>query len=84
MRATRATPGFKAGYTDGCTAVSAASADMSVEKFRDQSMYDSDPNYRSGWANGWTNCRSTSGPTGRNPNAGPVPDINPGGQHAGY
>lgn len=82
MRATKNTPGFKAGFTDGCSAASAASADLSVEKFRDKALYESDPNYRAGWANGMANCRTVNMPT--NPNAGPVPDISPGGHHVGY
>lgn len=82
MRATKNTPGFKSGFTDGCSAASAASADLSAEKFRDQALYDSDPNYRAGWANGMANCRTVNTQAG--PNAGPVPDISPGAKKVGY
>lgn len=82
MRAARETPGFKAGFSDGCSAATAASADMSVDKFRDKAMYESDANYRAGWANGWSNCRPAGSITP--PNAGPVPDIAPGGKKVGY
>lgn len=76
LRATKQTPGFKAGFSDGCSAATAVSADYSAEKFRDQAMYDSDENYRAGWSNGMHNCRPDNQRT--NPNAGPVPDITPG------
>jgi hypothetical protein len=76
QRATKDTPGFKAGFNDGCAASSTVSADYSAEKFRDKASYDSDPNYRAGWANGLHNCRRTDAVP--NPNAGPVPDVTPG------
>lgn len=78
MRATKNTPGFKSGYSDGCSAASATSADMSADKFRDQASYDTDPNYRAGWSNGYNGCRrpGTSGA----PNDNPLPDIHPGAQ----
>jgi hypothetical protein len=76
MRATKNTPGFKAGFSDGCSAASAASANMREDKFRDQASYDTDPNYRAGWANGMANCRTVNAPA--SPNAGPVPDNLPG------
>jgi hypothetical protein len=81
MRATKDTPGFKSGFTDGCSAASAASADMSAEKFRDKALYESDPDYRAGWASGMTNCRTVNTQA---PNAGPVPDIAPGAPRTGY
>jgi hypothetical protein len=81
MRATKNTPGFKSGFSDGCSAASAASADLSAASFRDKAMYDADPNYRAGWAMGQANCRTVSAP--QSPNAGPVPDISPGGRKSG-
>ncbi|MGB8601801.1 MAG: hypothetical protein WCD42_06345 [Rhizomicrobium sp.] len=76
MRATKNTPGFKAGFADGCSAATAPSADYSADKFRDKALYDSDANYRFGWGNGMANCRPSNERV--NPNAGPVPDISPG------
>ena len=77
MRATKNTPGFKTGFTDGCSAAGASGANYRAEKFRDQAAYESDANYRAGWASGMANCRTTNAPP--SPNAGPVPDTSPGG-----
>lgn len=76
MRATKNTPGFKAGFSDGCASATAHSADYSAEQFRDKAMYETDANYRAGWANGRNNCRPMN--ERPNPNAGPVPDMQPG------
>jgi hypothetical protein len=78
MRATKNTPGFKAGFTDGCSAAATQSANKREAQFRDQAFYDSDKNYRAGWAMGLANCRTVKSPP--SPNSGPVPDISPGTQ----
>jgi hypothetical protein len=81
MRATKETPGFKAGFNDGCAAATTTSANYRAEDFRDQESYKTDPNYRAGWANGLHNCHisgRSDDPTGR---ASPVRDASPGTQH---
>jgi hypothetical protein len=77
MRATRNTPGFKAGYTDGCSAASAAAAGESTGTVRDKNSYETDPNYRAGWASGMANCRTAGSPSA---DGSPVPDVTPGGK----
>jgi hypothetical protein len=76
MRATKNTPGFRAGFTDGCAAASAAAASDTTGTVRDQRSYDTDKSYRAGWASGLANCRTQNSPS---PDKSPVPDNSPGG-----
>lgn len=75
MAATKKTPGFKAGYADGCSAATAKSANVREGEYKDEAMYKNDKDYRMGWANGYHGCRSPgSSPL---PSDSPLPDLNP-------
>jgi predicted small lipoprotein YifL len=75
-RAARNTPGFKAGYSDGCASANAQGTNYRNDQVRDPA-YAHDRNYQLGWASGLANCRTNSTHA---PNAGPIPDNNPGTQ----
>jgi len=63
-------PDFKAGYSDGCASASLDGADKRKENLtRDDAAYQSNPNYRSGWGQGFAACRSMNAPS--SPGAGP-------------
>lgn len=84
-RAMRRTPDYRAGYQDGCNSAYGPDADKSAElnRVRDEEQYKNNKAYRSGWNRGIAACRTAS--TGYNgnlpgmaPDAGPIPDRNPG------
>ncbi len=75
-RAARNTPGFKAGYSDGCASATNQDTNYTHDQVRDENSYTSDRNYRAGWASGFTTCRTN---LTHNPSKGPIPDNNPGG-----
>ncbi|MGC9954123.1 MAG: hypothetical protein ABSD21_07580 [Rhizomicrobium sp.] len=77
MRAGRNTPGFKAGYSDGCASATIQDTNYRHDQVRDESAYATDRDYRAGWASGFYNCRSTKT---HSPSSGPIPDDNPGGR----
>lgn len=82
-RALRKSPDYRAGYQDGCNSAYAPDAnkrhdDMTV---RDDEAYRTNKAYRTGWNRGNSACRSTGyngNLPGASPNAGPIPDQNPG------
>ncbi|MGA7674020.1 MAG: hypothetical protein WCA78_03120 [Rhizomicrobium sp.] len=76
QRAGRNTPGFKAGYSDGCASATNQDTSYRHEQVRDESSYASDKNYRAGWASGFSACRTY---TTHSPSSGPIPDNEPGG-----
>jgi predicted small lipoprotein YifL len=76
QRAGKNTPGFKAGYSDGCASATIQDTNYRHDQVRDEASYQSDKHYRSGWASGFSNCRTN---LTRNPASGPIPDNNPGG-----
>lgn len=75
-RAAKATPGFKAGYSDGCASATLQDANYRAGQIRDENMFNTDKHYRTGWTSGFTNCRTQRT---QNPAAGPIPDNHPGG-----
>ena len=75
-KALRKTPSFKAGYSDGCAAASTQSSNYREGPYRDQALYQSDANYRAGWANGYQSCRAPQD-MGRMPGSNPVPEPIP-------
>jgi len=77
-RAAKNTPGFKAGYSDGCASATIQDTNYRAEQIRDENLYKTDKHYRSGWSSGFYNCRSSARPQGT-PNGGPIPDNQPGG-----
>jgi len=77
-RAAKQTPGFQNGYSDGCASASAQGTNYRGDKVRDDAAYQSDKHYRAGWASGFANCRTPSQTDPARPDAGPVPDNNPG------
>lgn len=75
MRAEKDSPSFKEGYSDGCSSASAQSANAREGFVRDEDAYQNDRVYRSGWASGFYNCRTSAT---RGPGQGPIPDRLPG------
>ncbi|HEY0282689.1 MAG TPA: hypothetical protein VGC27_08705 [Rhizomicrobium sp.] len=76
-RAGRDTPGFRAGYSDGCASANSQDTNYRNDQVRDEAAYAADRHYRSGWASGFSACRTY---TTRDPSSGPIPDNNPGGR----
>ena len=76
-RAAKNTPGFKAGFADGCASATVQDTNYRDDMIRDEAYYKADKHYRTGWASGFHNCRnrSTHNPADR---GGPIPDDSPG------
>lgn len=57
-RALRASPDYKAGYSDGCASASAVSANPRADtQSRDDQAFADNPAYRLGWREGYGACR---------------------------
>jgi hypothetical protein len=81
-RATRATPNYQAGYSDGCATANNQGASMGGDStVRDEDLFRSDKAYSAGWSTGFSACRSTDPTRGgaSAPGSGPIPESNPGG-----
>jgi predicted small lipoprotein YifL len=78
-RAAKNTPGFKAGYSDGCASATIQDTNYRADQVRDENLYKTDKHYRSGWASGFYNCRTNRTHPMNNPGSGPIPDNQPGG-----
>jgi predicted small lipoprotein YifL len=78
-RAAKKSPNFRSGYSDGCASATTQDTNHRAEQVRDESLYKSDSRYRSGWASGFANCRTTTNRPANTPAAGPIPDNQPGG-----
>ncbi len=78
-RAAKKTPGFRNGYSDGCASATMQDTNYRADQVRDEQEYKTDKHYRAGWASGFYNCRTNSTHSVTQPNAGPIPDNNPGG-----
>jgi hypothetical protein len=65
-RAMRATPDYKAGYSDGCATAGSVSANPRAETgMRDAQAYAGSAAYRMGWGEGFGACRPmTQAPLG--------------------
>ena len=84
-RALRKSPDYRVGYQDGCNSAAPPGANKREESdnVRDEAAYKANPAYRTGWNKGLNACRvAASGGRGADPggspNAGPIPDLNPG------
>lgn len=77
-RAAKKTPGFKSGFSDGCASATNQATNYRTDLVRDEAEYKTDKHYRSGWASGFYNCRTNQTNQVYQPNAGPIPDNNPG------
>jgi predicted small lipoprotein YifL len=78
QRAGKNTPGFKAGYSDGCASATIQDTNYRHDQVRDEASYKNDKHYRAGWSAGFSSCRTN---LTRDPATGPIPDNNPGGHH---
>lgn len=78
-RAAKNTPGFKAGYSDGCASATIQDTNYRADQVRDENLYKTDKFYRSGWASGFYNCRTNRTHPMSGPGSGPIPDNQPGG-----
>ena len=57
-RAMRATPDYRAGYSDGCASAGNSSANPRADtRMRDESAYAANAAYRRGWGEGFGSCR---------------------------
>lgn len=75
-KALRRTPSYKEGYGDGCAAASTQSSNYREGPYKDDALFQSDPTYRAGWANGYQMCRAPqdmSTAPGTNPVPQPLP-----------
>ncbi len=84
-KALRRSPDYRAGYQDGCNSAAPPGANKRADNdiVRDEASYKANAAYRTGWNKGLNACRqSASGNRGADPgaapNAGPIPDLNPG------
>jgi hypothetical protein len=78
-RALRASPDYKAGYSDGCASAGGQDANMRGEdQIKDEALFRTSQAYRAGWSGGLGACRrGRAAPAARQ--NGPIPDIMPGG-----
>jgi hypothetical protein len=65
-RAMRATPDYKAGYSDGCATAGSVSANPRADtSVRDDQAFEGNEAYRMGWGEGFGACRPmTQAPLG--------------------
>ncbi|WP_425411020.1 hypothetical protein [Hyphococcus sp.] len=52
----RESPGFAAGYGDGCTTGTEEDKSFSTKRTRDTYSFDNDEAYRAGWRQGYLEC----------------------------
>ena len=77
-KATRTSPAFRAGYSDGCAAGGGGGATIRVEDAEAAAGYRGDRRYRSGYSAGVAGCRPSSQRPGSMLERGPVADPYPG------
>jgi hypothetical protein len=84
-RSLRKSPDYRVGYQDGCNSADPPGANKREETaiVRDDAEYKTNAAYHAGWNKGLTACRASvsqnrGADPGSSPNAGPIPDINPG------
>jgi hypothetical protein len=71
-RATRNSPDFKAGYSDGCASAGLQGANpRDTGLTRDDGAYRANPAYHSGWGEGFGACRAMAAPQSTGPLAMP-------------
>ncbi len=51
-------PGFQAGYGDGCITASEEDKSFSTKRTRDAYAFENDRGYRAGWRQGYLECAS--------------------------
>ena len=54
-------PNYELGFADGCTTASTETVGAPREPRRNRTLYERDPDYRTGWISGRAQCR-TPGP----------------------
>jgi len=55
-------PSYQAGFGDGCASAGAAESAIPRAPQRNETLYASDADYRSGWISGLASCRMQGGP----------------------
>ncbi|WDI32243.1 hypothetical protein PUV54_03425 [Hyphococcus flavus] len=55
-QALQASPGFAAGYGDGCSTATEEDKSFSIKRTRDAYAFDNDEGYRAGWRQGYLEC----------------------------
>ena len=79
QRAVQKSPNFRAGYSDGCAAVSTTGANYRAGAYRDEALYKTSAAYRAGWGNGFSVCRRDgTGATPGSPLDGSLLNQSPG------
>ena len=76
-QATRNSPNFKSGYSDGCATANAQGTNYGRAQTRDDALYRADKAYRAGWAAGVSACQSNLASQPGVPRS-PIPDVSPG------
>lgn len=56
MERLRESPGFAAGYGDGCTTATEEDKSFSTKRERDAYAFENDEGYRAGWRQGYLEC----------------------------
>ncbi len=56
LEALRESPGFAAGYGDGCATATEEDKSFSTKRTRDAYAFDNDEGYRVGWRQGYLEC----------------------------
>jgi hypothetical protein len=77
-RAIRNSPSFKDGYADGCASGQQQGADFRGNPVRDDTLYDTDQVYRTGWASGYQTCRPLDRRQYTTAGDNPLPQADPG------
>jgi hypothetical protein len=54
---------YQAGYNDGCATGSARASRLEQPPRRDQALFDTNADYRAGWANGYNVCGAGASPS---------------------
>lgn len=71
LQTLRESPGFAAGYGDGCSTATEEDKSFSTKTTRDAYAFDNDEGYRAGWRQGYLEC------------ANQTPEANDGGRILG-
>lgn len=74
----RQSPNFQQGYEDGCASANEEGADFRGRLVQDPTLYKADAAYRTGWSNGFRNCRTSNAPPGTPPGSNPLGGPLPG------
>ncbi|ADM08727.1 50S ribosomal protein L32 [Parvularcula bermudensis HTCC2503] len=55
-------PFYPSGFSDGCRTAQAIDSSFAVEDYRDKTLFDSEPSYRTGYRAGLVQCGDATAP----------------------